>query len=99
MQVSRASATATRTASVRTDAARGDVPDTVSGIAPIEAAENGLANGEREPQQPPFADYFERDDHSPERLIDAIDPALAYRAATSLLRRQGMVGLLLNRNA
>ena len=97
MQVSRASANAPRTASVRTDAARGDVPESVSGIAAVEAAENGLANGD--PPPPPFAEFFEREDHPPERLIDAIDPALAYRAATSLLRRQGMVGLLLNRNA
>jgi hypothetical protein len=97
MQVNRASASNMRSGSVRTDAtgvAMASAP--LSGVAPISAAENGLSD---EPPPPPFTQFLPEEDDAPERLIDAIDPAMAYRAASSMLRRQGMVGLLLNRNA
>jgi len=97
MQVNRASATSMRSASARTDGASAHAPASVGGIAPVSAAENGLADGL---PPPPFQEFLEKEDgEAPERLIDAIDPARAYNAAMSLLRRQGMVGLLLNRNA
>jgi hypothetical protein len=97
MQVNRASATSTRSASARSDGASAHASASIEGIAPVSGAENGLADGL---PPPPFQDYLERDDEdAPPQLIDAIDPGRAYSAAMSLLRRQGMVGLLLNRTA
>jgi len=93
MQVNRASASSTRSASGRTDAAAGTQ---VGGIAPISAAQNGLSD---EPPPPPFPEYRPEDDETPASLIDAIDPDRTYRAAQSMFGRQGMIGLLLNRNA
>jgi hypothetical protein len=95
MQVNRASSTAMRTGSIRMDAASAAVPN-VAGVAPAAAAEDSLSD---EPPPSAFLPYAADEDGAPERMIDAIDPELAYRAAVSLLRRQGMVGLLLNRNA
>jgi hypothetical protein len=68
----------------------------VSGVAPVGAAENELSDN---PPPPPHPHFLPEEEGSPERLIDAIDPNLVYAAAASLLRRQGMTGLLLNRNA
>lgn len=97
MQVNRASATSMRSASVRTDGASMHAPTSVAGIAPVSAAENGLTDGL---PPPPFQEFLEKDEEEiSEQLIDAIDPGRAYKAAMSLLRRRGMVGLLLNRNA
>ena len=92
MQVNRASTLSLRSASARTDAA---AVASASGVAPIAATENGLADD----APPPPPQFQHEEDGAPEQLIDAIDAAMAYRAASSLLRRQGMVGLLLNRNA
>ena len=96
MQVNRASATSMRSTSARTDGTSAHASAAVGGIAPVSGAENGLADNL---PPPPFQEFLERDDDTAERLIDAIDPTRAYNAAMSLLRRQGMVGLLLNRNA
>jgi len=96
MQVNRASATSMRSTSPRTEGTSVNASPTVGGVAPVSGVENGLADNL---PPPPFPEFPERDDDAPERLIDAIDPARAYSAAMSLLRRQGMVGLLLNRNA
>lgn len=95
MQVNRASASSTRSASVRTDAAGAAIAAAVSGVAPIGATENGLSD---DPPPPPYHFVLE-DDGAPEQLIDAIDAGQVYRVAASMLRREGMVGLLLNRNA
>ena len=95
MQVNRASASSIRSASVRTDA--GAVTGaSVSGIAPISAAQNGLSD---EPPPPPVHEFPHEDNEEPGLLIDAIDPNRVYRAALSVFGRQGMIGLLLNRNA
>ena len=96
MQVNRASASRTRSGSVRSDAAGAALSPQVSGIAPVGAAENGLSD-----EAPPrsYPQFVPEEDGSPERLIDAIDPNMVYRAAASVLGRQGMIGLLLNRNA
>lgn len=97
MQVNRASATSMRSTSARSDVASAHAPASVAGIAPVSAAENGLSDGL---PPPPFQEFLERDEEdAPAQLIDAIDPGRAYSAAMSLLRRQGMVGLLLNRTA
>ncbi len=97
MQVNRASATNMRSTSVRTDGASASAQGAVDGIAPVAGAENGLSDGL---PPPPFQEFLERDEEdAPAQLIDAIDPGRAYSAAMALLRRQGMVGLLLNRNA
>ena len=94
MQVNRASASNMRSASVRTDAAAAGA--SVGGIAPIAAAENGLSD---EPPPPPVPEYIPEESDEPAGLIDAIDPSRAYRAARSVFQREGMIGLLLNRNA
>lgn len=97
MQVNRASTTSMRSASVRADGASAHALVSVAGIAPVSGAENGLTDGL---PPPPFQEFLEKDEEDiPEQLIEAIDPGRAYKAAMSLLRRQGMVGLLLNRNA
>ena len=96
MQVSRASASSIRSGSVRSDAAGAVMSPQVSGVAPVGAAENGLSD-EAPPRSYPH--FIPEEDGSPERLIDAIDPKMVYRAAASVLGREGMVGLLLNRNA
>ena len=99
MKVNRASASSMRSASVRSDgAADAVVGAPVSGIAPIAAAENGLSD-EAPPR--PFRQFpaEEEEEDAPESLIDAIDPSMVYRAAAALLRREGMIGLLLNRTA
>jgi len=95
MQVNRTSALSTRSASVRTDAAS-PAGASVGGIAPISAAQNGLSD---EPPPPPFPEYMPEESDEPAGLIDAIDPGRAYRAARSVFQREGMIGLLLNRNA
>jgi len=95
MQVNRASASNMRSASVRTDAAAA-AGASVGGVAPISAAQNGLSD---EPPPPPFPEVTPEEAEEPARLIDAIDPNLVYRAALSVFRREGMMGLLLNRNA
>lgn len=94
MQVNRASASSMRTGSVRADAAV--LNREVSGIAPVGATENALSD-EAPPQ--PHLHFLPEEDDISERLIDAIDPNKVYAAAASMLRREGMVGLLLNRNA
>ena len=97
MQVNRASTPSIRSTSARTAVASTHASAPVSKIDGIAAAENGLTDGL---PPPPFETPPKKDDGEiPERLIDAIDPERTYKAATSLLRRQGMVGLLLNRNA
>jgi hypothetical protein len=97
MKVNRASASSMRSASVRSDgAADAVVGAPVSGIAPIAAAENGLSD-EAPPR--PFRQFPAEEEDAPESLIDAIDPSMVYRAAAALLRREGMIGLLLNRTA
>lgn len=96
MQVSRASASSLRSGSVRSDGARAVTGAQVSGIAPVGAAENGLSDGA---PPPPYAPLLSEEDGPAERLIDAIDPNMVYAAAASVLRREGMIGLLLNRNA
>lgn len=68
----------------------------MSGIAPVTAAENDFADGSRRPPYPPVPT---EEGEAPEGLIDAIDPDMARRAAAAVLRREGLVGLLLNRNA
>jgi len=95
MQVNRASA-ALRTGSVRSDAASVAPRAQVSGIAPVGSAENDLTD-HRPPL--PYPHALPEAEDAPERLLDAIDPQMVYAAAASLLRREGMVGLLLNRNA
>ena len=97
MQVNRASTSSMRSASVRSDGAAAAMAGApVSGVAPIGAMENGLSD---HAPPPPFVQLQAENDAAPEGLIDAIDPAMAYRAASAMLRRQGMIGLLLNRNA
>jgi len=97
MKVNRASASSMRSASVRSDgAADAVVGAPVSGIAPIAAAENGLSD-EAPPR--PFRQFPAEEEDAPESLIDAIDPSMVYRAAAALLRREGMIGILLNRTA
>jgi len=95
MQVNRASASNMRSASVRTDAAAA-AGASVGGIAPISATQNGLSD---EPPPPPVPEYMPEESDEPAGLIDAIDPSRAYRAARSVFQREGMIGLLLNRNA
>ena len=95
MQVNRASASSTRSAPVRTDAA-GVAGASVGGIAPITAAQNSLSD---EPPPPPVHEFPNEENEEPGLLIDAIDPNRVYRAALSVFGRQGMIGLLLNRNA
>jgi len=95
MQVNRASA-AMRTGSVRSDAASVAPRTRVSGVAPAGATENDLTD-HRPPM--PYPHVLSEAEDAPERLLDAIDPKMVYAAAASLLRREGMVGLLLNRNA
>jgi hypothetical protein len=68
----------------------------VSGVAPVAAAENDFAEGSPRGPYPPMP---AEEDDAREGLIDAIDPDMAYRAAAALLRREGLVGLLLNRHA
>jgi hypothetical protein len=95
MQVNRASTLSLRSASARTDSAASAMGgEPVNGVAPIAGAENGLSD-----DAPPPRTFVREEGDPPEQLIDAIDPDIAYRAASSMLRRQGMVGLLLNRNA
>jgi hypothetical protein len=96
MQVNRASASRMRSGTVRSDAANVVTSAPVSGVAPVGAAENGLSDN---PPPPPYPHFLPEEDSSAERLIDAIDPNRVYAAAASVLRRGGMVGLLLNRNA
>ena len=95
MQVNRASASSMRSGSVRADAASGVTRAQVRGVAPVGGAENELAN---HPPPSPYP-HFIPEAEDAERLLDAIDPKMVYAAAASLLRREGMVGLLLNRNA
>jgi hypothetical protein len=97
MQVSRASASSTRTASTRSGAAAAAMAGApVSGVAPVSAAENGFSDGAPPPPYPQFA---AEEEDAPESLIDAIDPEMVYRTAAAVLRREGMLGLLLNRHA
>ena len=96
MQVNRASASSIRSGSVRSDSAGGVLHAQVGGIAPVGAAENGLSD---EAARRPYPQFVPDEDDLPERLIDAIDPNMVYRAAASVLGREGMIGLLLNRNA
>jgi len=94
MQVNRASALSLRSASVRADAAAAAA--SVAGIAPVSAAQNDLSD---EPPPPPLPEFASEESEEPARLIDAVDPSRAYRAALSVFHREGMIGLLLNRNA
>jgi len=94
MQVNRASASNMRSASVRTDAAAART--VVAGIAPVSATQNDLSD---EPPPPPFPEFRTEEEDEPAGLIDAIDPDRLYQAARSLFRAEGVVGLLLNRNA
>lgn len=94
MQVNRASVSSLRSPS-RTDAAA-TVGAPVNGVAPIAGAENGLSD---ESPARPSPHFRQEEDDAPEGLIDAIDPTMVYRVASSVLRREGMIGLLLNRNA
>jgi hypothetical protein len=96
MQVNRASATSLRATSVRTDASAAIVSAPVDGVAAVAGGENDLSD--QAPRQH-FPQLVQDDDVAPESLIDAIDTNMIYHAATALLRREGMVGLLLNRNA
>jgi hypothetical protein len=97
MQVNRSSASGLRSTSIRMDAANtGVAPATVGGIAPAAASDDSLSDGT---PRPPLVPYALEDELGPDRMLDAIDPDLAYRAAISVLRREGMIGLLLNRNA
>lgn len=96
MQVNRASALRMGSGSVRSDAAGAAVRTQASGIAPVDAAENSLSD-EAPPRSYPV--FVAEGEEAPERLMDAIDLNMLYRAAASVLRREGMVGLLLNRNA
>ena len=95
MQVNRASALSLRSASVRADAAAA-VGASVGGIAPVSAAQSDLSD---ETPPPPYPAILSVEDEAPARLIDAIDPSRVHRAALSVFGRQGMIGLLLNRNA
>lgn len=97
MQVNRASASSMRSGSVRSDAANVVMSAPVSGVAPVAAAENGLSDNRPPPPYPHFLP--EEEEGLSERLIDAIDPKMVYAAAASVLCREGMIGLLLNRNA
>ena len=96
MQVNRASASSTRSGSVRSDSASGVMNAQVNGVAPVGAVENGLPD--KAPPRP-YPQFVSEEEDPAERLIDAIDPNMVYRAAASVLGREGMIGLLLNRNA
>jgi hypothetical protein len=96
MQVNRASVSAMRSGSVRSDPAGAAMSTQVSGIAPVGAAENGLSD-EAPPR--PYPQFLPDEEGAGDRLMDAIDPERVYAAAASVLRRGGMIGLLLNRHA
>jgi hypothetical protein len=95
MQVNRASVSSLRSASVRADAAAA-AGAPVSRIAPVSAAQHDLSD---EPPPPPYPEFPSEEDEAPVELTDAVDPGRAYRAARSVFHREGMIGLLLNRNA